>query len=180
MNCTPHDCESLAVEKFASPESPYHYVNSGLSNVYLSGVKYRVCPTCNMQEADIPALKQLLEAVARAIVEKHSRLVGPEVRFLRKRLQKKQVEFAVLLDISSQRLSTIENSPKAEMEELREKFLRLVFPILAEDSKLKHALDDRDEFERWMASISENERGEIIVATWNKRHWSVSTTPAAA
>jgi DNA-binding transcriptional regulator YiaG len=180
MNHTPHDCEDVAVEKLASPESPYHYVNSGLSNVYLSGVKYRVCSVCNLQEADIPSLKLLLEAIARAIVEKQSRLIGPEVRFLRKRLQKKQTEFATLLDLTSQRLSTIENSPRAEMEELREKFLRVVYPILAEDAKLRQALEDRDEFERWMASVSQTERGECIVATWNKRHWRVSTTPAAA
>lgn len=179
MNCTPHDCEAVAVEKFASPEAPYHYVNSGLPNVYLSGVKYRVCRECKMQEADIPALKQLLEAIARAIVEKRSRLIGPEIRFLRKRLQRKQTEFAELLDLTPQRLSTIENSLKPEIEDVREKFLRVAYPILSDDAKLKQTLD-RNEFERWMASIHEGEQGERIIATWNRRQWKVSTEPAKA
>jgi hypothetical protein len=57
-----HDCEEIAIEYSATPDAPYHYVNSGLPNVYLSGVKYRVCEACKKQEADLPALKQLLVA----------------------------------------------------------------------------------------------------------------------
>jgi DNA-binding transcriptional regulator YiaG len=180
MECKIHDCEEVAVERTATPDSPYHYVNSGLPNVYLSGVKYRVCEECKKQEADIPALKQLLESIARALVEKHSKLIGPEIRFLRKRLQKKQMEFAGLLSLTPQRLSTLENSPKPEMEEVREKFLRTVYPIFSEDAKLRQNLDDRDGYERWMASISQSDEGERIVATWNRRHWRVSTEPTMA
>ncbi len=180
MNCTAHDCDEHAVEHYATPDALYHYVNSGLSNVYLSGVKYRVCLECNQQEADIPSLKQLLESIARAIIEKHSKINGPEIRFLRKRLQRKQTQFAELLSLTPERLSTIENSPKPEMDAVREKFLRTIYPILSEDAKLRHTLDDRDEFERWMASISEGDQGERILATWNKRQWKVSTEPAIA
>lgn len=180
MNCTIHDCEETAIERFATPDALYHYVNSGLPNVYLSGVKYRVCQECRQQEADIPALKQLLESIARALVEKHTKLNGPEIRFLRKRLQKKQAQFAELLSLSPQRLSTIENSPKPEMDEVRDKFLRTIYPILSEDTKLRQALDDRDQFERWMASISESEHGERVVATWKNRQWKVSTEPTIA
>lgn len=178
MDCTIHDCDEAAVQRFATTEAPYHYVNSGLPNVFLSGVKYRVCEDCKKQEADIPALKQLLESIARALVEKHSKLNGPEIKFLRKRLQKKQAEFANLLSVTPQRLSTLENSPKPEMDEVREKFLRTIYPILSEDTKLRQALDDRDEFERWMASISESDEGESIHATWHRRQWKVSTEPS--
>lgn len=180
MNCIDHDCEETAVERLATPDNLYHYVNSGLQNVYLSGVKYRVCEACHKQEADIPAPRQLLESIARALVEKHSKLIGPEIRFLRKRLQKPQAQFAMLLSLTPQRLSTIENSNEPEMEAVREKFLRTAYPILAEDDKLKLALDDRAEFERWMASISESDKGETIIATWNRRQWKVSTEPKAA
>jgi putative transcriptional regulator len=180
MDCPIHDCDDSAIEHLATPDDKYHYVNSGLPNVYLTGIKYRVCKECHKQEADIPALRQLLEAIARTIVEKPSRLTGTEIRFLRKRLQKKQTEFAFLLSLSPERLSTIENTPKPEMDPVREKFLRTVYPILSEDAKLRRTLDDREEFERWMASITEGDQGEIILATWNRRHWKVSTEPALA
>jgi DNA-binding transcriptional regulator YiaG len=178
MNCTEHDCEESGVVRLATPDDGYHYVNSGLQNVYLSGVKYRVCENCQKQEADIPALKQLLESIARALVEKHSKLIGPEIRFLRKRLQKKQTQFAELLSLTPQRLCTIEKSLKPEMDEVREKFLRTIYPILSEDTKLKRALDDRDEFERWMASISKSDKGEIIVATWHNHKWKAELIAA--
>jgi DNA-binding transcriptional regulator YiaG len=180
MDCTIHDCNEAAIERFATTDAPYHYVNSGLPNVYLYGVNYRICEECKKQEADIPALKQLLESIARALIEKHSKLNGPEIKFLRKRLQKKQSEFAILLSLSPQRLSTLENNPKPEMEDVRDKFLRTVYPILSEDVKLRRALGDRDEFERWMASISESDEGESIRATWHRRQWKVSTEPSVA
>ena len=101
-NCVLHDCEESAIERLATLNAQYHYVNSGLSNVYLAGVKYRVCRECNKQEADIPALKQLLESIARALVEKRSKLNGPEIKFLRKRLQKKQTDFASFLSLTPQ------------------------------------------------------------------------------
>ncbi len=178
--CLIHECADKAVERLATPETPYHYVLSGLPNVYLSGVRCRVCEECNKQEADIPAQTELLQAIARAIVEKSSRLKGPEIRFLRKRLHKKQTEFATLLSLTPQHLCAIENDPNAQMEEVREKFLRTFYPILSGDARLKHALDRGDDFERWMASISEGASGERIIATWNKRQWKVSTEPLAA
>jgi len=180
MDCTTHACEETAIERLATANAPYHYVNSGLPNVYLTGVKYRVCAECQKQEADIPALRQLLESIARAIVGKPSKINGPEIKFLRKRLQRKQAQFATVLSLTPQRLSTLENNPEPEMDEVREKFLRTIYPILSEDAKLLETLEDRAEYERWMASISEAGEREIIVATWNKRKWKVSTEPIAA
>ena len=55
-------------ERKATSESPYQFVGSGLPNVYLVGIKYSVCKSCKEQAADIPAIKQLMGVIARAIV----------------------------------------------------------------------------------------------------------------
>lgn len=171
-----HDCEASAVERIATFEKPYHFVNSGLPNVYLAGVRYRRCKSCGTQEADIPAPRQLMEAIARAVIQKDSRLTGHEVRFLRKRLQKKQTEFAALIRLTPERLSTIENSTIPAMEEVREKLLRLIFPMLAEDKTLKDEIENR--LVEWTASMDGRGHNERILATWQKRKWRVVTEAA--
>src|SRR5260370_20196249 len=100
MPIVEHTCDDSSEERRASNESRYHYVGYGLSNVYLSGVKYSVCRRCGMQSAEIPALKELLKALARTIVEKRSQLTGDEIRFLRKRLGKKSADFAAMLGLT--------------------------------------------------------------------------------
>ena len=90
-----HDLEECK----ATPESPYHFVGSGLPNVYLVGIKSSLCKSCKEQAADIPAIKQLMTVIARAIIENEAHLTGPEVRFLRKRLGKKSADFAQLVGV---------------------------------------------------------------------------------
>lgn len=85
---TDHSCMARRVEKLATVEQPFHFADSGLPNVYLVGIKYFVCD-CGSVVAEIPAVKQLMQLIARDIVESSSDLTGAEVRFLRKRLGKR-------------------------------------------------------------------------------------------
>ena len=64
--------------KVSSKAKPYHYVGSGLPNVYLVGVTYRTWPETGQQAADIPCLPELLEALAKALLSKRSALTGDE------------------------------------------------------------------------------------------------------
>ena len=59
-------------------ENPYHFLDSGLSNVYLVGVRYWVCDECNRQAAEIPALQGLMSAIAKSVVMKPALLTGEE------------------------------------------------------------------------------------------------------
>src|ERR1035438_545344 len=88
-----HNCRNSRTEKFATAEEPYHFVDSGLPNVYLVGIRYFHCE-CGQDLADIPAMKQLLNLIARDLVEKTSALSGAEIRFLRKRLGQKAADFS--------------------------------------------------------------------------------------
>src|SRR3970040_370311 len=97
-----HDCRNSCEEEKASFRNPYHFVESGLPNVYLVGVKYRVCRVCGAQSDDIPAIKNLMMALGRIIVESKAPLTGAEIRFLRKRLGKKSSEFARIIGVTTE------------------------------------------------------------------------------
>src|SRR5882724_9749692 len=99
-----HICEHNAQKLLAGPENRYHYVGSGLPNVYLVGITYYVCPECNKQSAEIPAMKELFTALARTIVSKSSPLTGPELRFLRKDLGRRAIDFAPMVSLTPQHL----------------------------------------------------------------------------
>jgi transcriptional regulator with XRE-family HTH domain len=103
-----HDCLTTRQEFLATPDQPFHFTDSGLSNVYLVGIKYFRC-SCGRITAEIPAIKQLLDLIARDLIEKREALTGDEVRFLRKRLGKKAKDFAVEVGIEPETLSRIEN-----------------------------------------------------------------------
>jgi hypothetical protein len=57
------------------------------------GIRYFVCE-CGEIVAEIPVIRQLLSLIARDLVEKPKALAPEEIRFLRKRLGQKQVDFA--------------------------------------------------------------------------------------
>ena len=83
-----HDCRRNFETRHATYENPYRFVESGLPNVYLVGIDYRVCQSCKLQAADIPALDDLMVKIARVVVRQESPLSGAEIKFLRKRLRK--------------------------------------------------------------------------------------------
>jgi len=181
MTCNDiHDCEYAAEDFVSSTERPYHYVNSGLTNVYLVGVKYRLCEECNKQAADIPAVKHLLEAIARAIVSKPSLLTGEQIRFLRKRLGKKSVDFAALVSLTPQRYTEMENG-RDRVAPDRDKLVRMIYKVLSGDRKLITGLKKPEEFEKWLTSIHGDGNSERVVATWMHNHqWKVEAEPIAA
>lgn len=175
-----HDCEESAVEHISTPEKPYHYVGSGLGNVYLVGVKYWVCSVCNKQASEIPSLNQLLASIARTIVEKSSPLIGEQVRYLRKRLGRPSKEFSALIGVTPERYSAIESSDNP-VAEGRDKLVRLIYRILSRDRKLKDALSDKQQMEQWLLALHGRGDSERIVGTWlGSRKWRVEASPLAA
>jgi transcriptional regulator with XRE-family HTH domain len=172
-----HDCEESAVEYKSTPEKPYHYVGSGLKNAYLVGVKYWVCSVCGKQSAEIPSLHALLPSIARTIVEKKSPLIGEQVRFLRKRLARQSKEFAALIGVTPERYSAIEAS-EVPLAEGRDKLVRFVYRALSHDRKLKDALANEQQIEKWLVALHGRGDSECIVATWLRtRKWKVEAAP---
>jgi len=143
-----HDCEALAQKRRATKQLPYHFVESGLPNVYLVGIRYFACPRCRKQSAEIPAVNQLLTALARILVEKETTLTGEELRFLRKRLSKKALEMAEVLAVEPEHYSRLETG-KLQISAASDKIVRAYYalqsndPMLQKSAVLKQALETR-------------------------------------
>ncbi len=184
MHIHEHDCDASAVEYVSTAEQPYHYVGSGLGNVFLVGVKYWVCSRCKKQAADIPSLNQLLASIARTLVTKTSPLTGEQVRYLRKRLGKPSKEFSALIGVTPERYSGIESSTTLPLSEGRDKLVRFVYGILSGDKKLKEALDHTHEVEQWLLALHGSRDSERILGTWlgakSRRRWRVEAAPLGA
>jgi transcriptional regulator with XRE-family HTH domain len=121
-------------------DEPYHFVDSGLPNVYLVGIRYFRCE-CSQQLADIPAIKQLLNLIARDLVEEPSPLTGAEIRFLRKRLGKKAADFAKQIGLEPETLSRIENQ-HLPASERTDKLIRLYYALASKDPILLGQMQD--------------------------------------
>lgn len=162
-------------ERRATSESAYHFVNSGLPNVYLVGIKYKICKSCNAQAADIPAIKQLMQVIARAVVESEAVLTGPEIRFLRKRLGKKSSEFAKLVGVTPEQVSRWENDHNGP-ERSADKLIRVFYSMLSGDRKLREKMNQ--DIEEWLNTVAENDQIPNICAKLRNREWKTESVCA--
>ena len=126
--------EKSYTEHFATEESPFHFIDSGLDNVYLIGIWYFVHADGTVV-AEIPAAKQLMKLIAKDLVYSPSPLTGSEVRFLRKRMGMKAVDMASTLLIEPESLSRIENDHQPMGTHL-DIFMRLTYCTQSGDGEL--------------------------------------------
>jgi DNA-binding transcriptional regulator YiaG len=153
-----HNCKAHKKEMRATLENPYHFLDSGLSNVYLVGIRYWLCDECNRQAAEIPALQGLMSAIATSVVMKPALLTGEEIRFLRKRIGKKASEFAELINKSPEHLSKLEND-QVNLPEETDKLIRLTYGMLCGDQHLLTEIAAKAE--EWLRSISNRANPDI-------------------
>lgn len=75
----------------------YHYTESGLPNVWLSGIEIR--ETAYGPATFIPAVEDLHQLIGMSIAEANRQMTGAEVRFLRTELDLSQRALAGLLAV---------------------------------------------------------------------------------
>ena len=143
-------CEKPLRRYMATPNKPYRFVDSGLSNVYLVGVKYWVCQVCGAQAAEIPAPEQLMNMIAEAIVMRPGVLCGAEIKFLRKRVGKKASDFAELINNTPEHFSKLETGA-LPVKEATDKLVRLTYGMLSGNKDLLLRLSAG--IEQWFKSI---------------------------
>lgn len=171
-----HRCEDHAEERRATFEHPYHFVESGLPNAYLAGIRYFVCRRCEKQAAEIPAVQALLSAIAGAVVEKEAPLSGAEIRFLRKRLGKKAAEFGQEIGVSPEEVSRWEND-NASPSKSADKLIRIYYCVLSGDRKLKEKVDTH--IDAWLRSLpGEGAVARGYCASRRRKEWKAE--PVAA
>jgi len=168
-----HNFENLT----ATHARPYHFVGSGLPNVFLVGIKYRKCKSCGVQSAEIPAVENLMIAIARAVIHKDDLLNGKEIRFLRKRLGKKSSEFAKVVGVTPEQVSRWENHDANGHERSADKLIRVFYCLLSGDTQLKEQLDRH--LEEWLISIpGEEPNSKYCARLKNKEDWTAEPVPA--
>ncbi len=163
-----HDSE--AIRKHSTESEPYHFVGSGLENVYLVGVDYEVTDD-QLQAAEIPCLPKLMEAIGKVLVEKKTPLSADEVRFLRKRLRFSSKKFAELIGMSSEQYSRVENG--AKVTATVERVVRLLYAALAE---LSPSESQEVATTLWTAGLNHEER--IVACRDGADGWVVLTRAA--
>lgn len=135
------ECGHAARKEFrATQEKPYHFVDSGLPNVYLAGVRYFECE-CGHKAVEIPALKQLMSLIARHVVLKNESLTGDEIRFLRKRLSQKAADFSTKVKLQPETLSRVENS-KQSIGSKTDMYIRIYYSLASKDPVLLDAIKE--------------------------------------
>ncbi len=165
-----HDCQKSFKQHTATPARPYHFLDSGLPNVYLIGVKYWTCSQCGAQAAEIPAPEQLMNVIAESIVMKPGVLSGQEIRFLRKRAGKKAADFATLINKTPEHFSKLETGA-LPLHEPTDKLIRLTYGLLSRDKGLLARLSPK--VEEWLNSIDPGRKPpEKIRITKAGKSWS--------
>ena len=108
-------------KKMTETHIDYHYVESGLDNVYLIGVSQFECKDCGEVEVRIPDPIVLHIILAISISMKEGLLEGPEIRFMRKEIGMSAKAFAEMICVSPVTLSnweTGEMRPKPSSDQL--------------------------------------------------------------
>jgi putative zinc finger/helix-turn-helix YgiT family protein len=155
-----HECLENKRAHRATKEKPYRFLDSGLENVYLVGIKYWTCDECQTQWAEIPAPEQLMNVIAESIVMKAALLSGAEVKFLRKRVGKRAADFAELINYTPEHFSKLETE-SLELKPATDKLIRLIYGMLSGDKELLETLYQKNE--EWLKSIRGKKEQEIRI-----------------
>ena len=169
------ECLKTAVERTATLESPYHFVDSGLPNVYLVGIKYYVCKACGKQSAEIPALKDLMVKIAQLVVQQESALSGAEIRFLRKRLGKKSSDFSKIIGVTAEQMSRWETKNTARSESA-DKLIRVFYCLLSGDPMLVDKV--MSHIDAWLTTLPGSEQAFSFRAELHDQTWAAEPVPA--
>ncbi len=170
-----HQCSrKTRKEIWATSDSPFRFVDSGLSDVYLVGIRYFECE-CGKIVAEIPAVRQLLSLIARDLVEKPKALSPEEIRFLRKRLGKKQADFANEIGVRPETLSRFETG-ETRTNERTDKLIRLYYALASRDPILIEQLGPT--IREIMAAWEYTKNSVHIVATVKDNEWKAVAAAA--
>lgn len=151
------ECEKCRAQTVLK-KGVYHYVESGLDNVYLVNVDIRRCDACGCVTPRIPRINELHAVIGRAIALKGELLSGAEARYLRKHLGMKGKEWAEILHVDVATLSRWEGEERPIGSQSDMLMRLLYFNILVErGTSLPERLIER------IAAIAQSRHSELAV-----------------
>ena len=102
-------CKKCGLPEIILSTPQYHYLESGLENIYLSPVIIIVCEKCSTKRPQINGSTLLNITIAESIVLKPFALVGAELKFLRNNLGYSTNQWAELLHLDIENMEALEN-----------------------------------------------------------------------
>ena len=127
-------CSNCDGKLIVKTRQRYHYVMSGMDNVYLENIEVEECESCGQITPYIPCMPQLHKMIAESLVLKSKPLTGKEIRFLRKERRMKAKDWASLLKVEPETLSRWENEEKQPSEAL-DQYIRLLYCRIFEEQE---------------------------------------------
>ena len=152
----------------------FHYVESGLPNVYLSGIEVEECPNGHGQSPRIPRMPELHELIAEAVCLKPSPLTGAEARFLRKELGMKAKDWAGYLQVDVATLSRWENGERPIVP-MTDVFLRTSYLLLRASHNGMALRGDLQE--KLTAIAQQQEEQQAMIVNDSKKKRAISFRP---
>lgn len=104
----------------------YQYIESGLDNVFLKGVDFFRCESCDEEIVSLPNIIQLQNLIGRLLIKRDSPLNGNEIKFLRKNIGLSAKIFAEYLGINKATFSRWEHNSQ-EPSKTHDRLIRMVY-----------------------------------------------------
>lgn len=95
-------CPECGVELSRRNVARYHFLESGLSSIYLGSICINFCPRHrDVVVPEIPHMQELLDVIFGDIILNPQLLRGEDIRYLRQAIDFTQLEFSKLLGVSA-------------------------------------------------------------------------------
>lgn len=120
-------CDGCGRRMRRTVQDRYQYLESGLSNVVLDHIPVYKCE-CGEQIVGLPNVERLHALIFEKLLTKSGRLRGEEVRFLRKWMGAKSVDFAKMVKVHATTLSKWESGDQTISEE-HDKLIRFAIVV---------------------------------------------------
>ena len=123
-------------------QESYHYIESGLENIYLDGIDVFRC-SCGEEIINIPAMPELHFLIALKLIKKKSLLSNLEIRFLRKNMGLTGKVLSKYIGVDNATLSRWEHNAQT-IDKSHDRLLRLIYSNIKgiSSDEIKHLIQE--------------------------------------
>ena len=160
-----HGCE--CGDQVTAFRGDYLFLESGLDNVTLRGVKLLKCNKCGNVTPVLSKINELMRVIASAVVLQPSSLTGKQIRYLRKYIGLTGEQFGKKLGLTKEHISRLETE-KHSVGEQTDRLIRYL--AISTDPALQRMIAQLFERLDHIKGESQPERIEVNLANGSFRY----------